>query len=467
MCTRSSTTHTHEYSIRAGITRGLQQNGHVSPRRSPPGGTAEVGGSVRPMAGARTVLRHRAVQHYLATTALAAVGLNIFVTVLFKQVFDITGDELSIGWIGLAQFLPAAALVLVSGWVADRFDRRRVSAVFLVARAVCCLGLVAITRSESTAMWPFFAVALAFGAADGMLAPARRAIAPLIAPEQEFPHVVALWTATFTGASIVGPVLGGFMYVQGPDVAYLLAAVLELASIVPMLMIRYARQPSRTLERPTMSSALEGLHLVRRSPILLSAISLDLFAVLFGGAIALIPAIAEERLGVGDIAYGWLRAAPGIGAAAMAVMLAVRPIERRVGSTLLWAVMIFGAGTVAFGITRNYAVAFVALVVISAADMISMFIRGSIVPLATPDDQLGRVTAVEGVFIGASNELGAFESGVAAKAFGLPIAIAGGGLITMGIAGAFAIWFPSLRRIDRFDEVRPAVEPADATLRPR
>jgi predicted MFS family arabinose efflux permease len=204
-----------------------------------------------------------------------------------------------------------------------------------------------------------------------------------------------------------------------------------------------------------MAKALEGLHFVRKTPVVLATISLDLFAVLFGGAIALIPAVAEEQLHVGDIAYGWLRAAPGIGAAFMAVWLAVRPIRRKVGPTLLVVVAIFGLGTMVFGLTKSYAVAFVALVVISAADMISMYIRGSIVPLVTPNDQLGRVTAVEGVFIGASNELGAFESGVAARALGLPLAIAGGGFITIAIAGAFALVFPSLRNIDTFDELQP------------
>ena len=195
---------------------------------------------------------------------------------------------------------------------------------------------------------------------------------------------------------------------------------------------------------------------------MLATISLDLFAVLFGGAIALIPAVASDRLGVGDIAYGWLRAAPGIGAAAMAVWLAVRPISRRVGPTLLVVVAIFGLGTMVFGLTRSYAVAFIALVVIAAADMISMYIRGSIVPLVTPDDQLGRVSAVEGVFIGASNELGAFESGVAARAFGVPWAIAGGGFITVAVAAGFAVLFPSLRKIDTFDELRTESEPATA-----
>jgi MFS family permease len=288
-----------------------------------------------------------------------------------------------------------------------------------------------------------------------MLAPSRRSIAPLLAPPEHFPQVVALWTATFTGASIVGPVIGGFLYSVGPSQAYALAAILELAAIVPILMIVYAREPERITDRPTLHSALEGLRFVRRTPVVLGTISLDLFAVLFGGAIALIPAVASDRLGVGDIAYGWLRAAPGIGAAVMAIWLATRPITRRVGPTLLWVVFIFGAGTVVFGFTRNYAVAFVALIVISAADMVSMFIRGSIVPLVTPDEQLGRVSAVEGVFIGASNELGAFESGVAARMFGVPWAIAGGGLITMAIAASFAVIFPSIRKIDTFEELRP------------
>jgi MFS family permease len=226
-------------------------------------------------------------------------------------------------------------------------------------------------------------------------------------------------------------------------------------------MIQYVRTPERITDRPTMSKALEGLHFVIHTPIVLAAISLDLFAVLFGGAVALIPAVAEEQLHVGDIAYGWLRAAPGIGAATMAVVLAVTPIRRRVGSTLLVVVAVFGLGTIVFGVTTNYAVAFIALVVISAADMVSMFIRGSLVPLATPQEQLGRVTAVESVFIGASNELGAFESGVAARAFGLPWSIAAGGMMTLLVATSFAWLFPSLREIDSFDEVRP-VEPAPA-----
>jgi len=308
-------------------------------------------------------------------------------------------------------------------------------------------------------VWPLFAIAFVLGASDAMLSPARRSITPLIANPGEFPKVIALWTATFTASSIVGPVLGGFLYATGPTTAYAVAAVLEVAAIVPMVRIVYVREQDRITDRPTLSAALQGLRFVRRTPIVLAVISLDLFAVLFGGAVALIPAIAAERLVVGDIAYGWLRAAPGIGAAAMAIWLSIRPVRRRVGPTLLTVVAVFGVGTTVFGLTRNYAVAFTALVVISAADMISMFIRGSILPLVTPHDQLGRVTAVEGVFIGASNELGAFESGVTARAFGLPWAIAGGGFITVLVAASFAVLFPSLRRVDTFEELEP-VNPA-------
>jgi MFS family permease len=411
------------------------------------------------VSSAREVLHEPAVRRYLFSTAFGSIGLNLMVTVLFKQAYDITGDELTIGLLGLAQFIPAVLLVLVSGVVADRFDRRRVSAIFIFARGVCAAALAVYSLNDPTNVAPMFAIAAAMGAAEAMLAPARRSIPPLISTQQQFPHVVALWTATFTGAAIIGPVLGGFLYTVGTAEAYAVAAVMEIMAIAPVLMIRYLRVPERMTDRPTLSKALEGLHFVIRTPIVLAAISLDLFAVLFGGAIALIPAVAEERLHVGDIAYGWLRAAPGIGAAAMAIVLAIAPIRRRVGATLLVVVAIFGLGTIVFGLTTSYAVAFVALVVISAADMVSMFIRGSLVPLATPEDQLGRVTAVEGVFIGASNELGAFESGVAARAFGLPWSIAAGGMMTLLVATSFAWLFPSLRDVDTFDEVRPG-EPA-------
>ena len=381
----------------------------------------------------------------------------LLVTGLYKQVYDITGDTLSIGLIGLAQFVPMLLLVLVSGMVADRFDRRRIVALFLLGRAGCAVMLVAYTMSDSTSVWPLFAIAFMLGTVDAMLAPAHRSMPPLVSPPGLLPRVVGLWTATFTSAMIIGPALGGFLYSIDRSLPYIVAGAVFVVATVPVLMIEYQRAAVPVRERPTLRIALEGLHFVRRTPVVLAAISLDLFAVLFGGAVALIPAVAEDRLEVGDIAYGWLRAAPGIGAGVMAIVMAVRPVRRRVGPTLLGVVAVFGIGTIVFGITRSYWVAFAALVVLSGADMVSMYIRGSLVPLVTPNDQLGRVTAVEGVFIGASNELGAFESGVAAAAFGVPLAIAAGGMATVAIAGTYFLLFPSLRGIDTFEELeRPA-----------
>lgn len=394
---------------------------------------------------------------------MAAIGINLLITVLFKQVYDITGDPFDIGILGLAQFVPGLVLALPSGYVADRFDRRRVSGAFLSARLACAVLLMVYSLGDATGRGWLILAAVGIGTADAMIGPSRRSILPLTVSSADVPRVVALWTATFTGSAIIGPAVGGLLYSIGDEVAYAVAAALTAGSIPLILGITYrpgvparAHDESTADERPSVRLALEGLKFIRRTPVVLAAISLDLFAVLFGGAVALIPVVAADRLGVGDIAYGFLRAAPGIGAATMAVGLALRPVRRRVGPTLLVVVALFGLGTIVFGITTNYVVAFLALVVLSAADMVSMFIRGALVPLVTPPEQLGRVSAVEGVFIGASNELGAFESGVAARWLGVPWAIAGGGIATVVIAGLFAVLFPSLRRIDSFEELEVA-----------
>ncbi|MEL0075283.1 MAG: MFS transporter, partial [Ilumatobacter sp.] len=363
-----------------------------------------------------------------------------------------------IGLIGLAQFGPGLLLALPSGYVADRFDRRRVAGLFLSGRLACAAVLIVFSLGDGGRVWMLFLLAVGIGTADAMIGPSRRAVLPLMVQPADLPRVVAVWTATFTGPAILGPALGGLLYSIGPEVAYGAATALTAGAIPLILAIEYrpgtaavATDRSDPTQRPSLRLALEGLSFIRRTPVVLGAISLDLFAVLFGGAVALIPIVAVERLGVGDIAYGWLRAAPGVGAASMAVVLAIRPVRRRVGPILLISVAVFGLGTIVFGVTTNYAVAFLALAVLSAADMVSMFIRGSLVPLVTPPEQLGRVSAVEGVFIGASNELGAFESGLAARYLGVPWAIAGGGIATVAIAGSFALLFPSIRRIDTFE----------------
>lgn len=385
-------------------------------------------------------------------------GLMLQAAVLGKQVYDITGREIDIGWIGLVEFLPAAVLVLVTGVVADRFYRRNVVLVAVAGELISAVALMFYARTNPTAVAPIFMITLLYGIARAFVAPAARSIWPSIAPPGGLPAVVALSSATWTGAAIAGPAMSGLLYSIDPWVAYFAASVLIAMGMAAMLRVNVPRSIVTTTERPTFRHAIEGLVFIRRTPILLAAISLDLFAVLFGGAIALLPVIAEERLGVGDVAYGWLRAAVGIGAAAMALFLAWRPVRRRVGHKLFVVVATFGVMTVVLGLTRNYVVAFIAIIVMSAADMVSVFIRSSIVPLVTPDEKRGRVLAVENVFIGASNELGAFESGVASQAVGTAGAVVGGGIATVGIAGLWWVLFPALRRVDRFSDLEERAE---------
>jgi MFS family permease len=374
-------------------------------------------------------------------------------------VYDITGREIDIGWIGLVEFLPAAFLVLVTGVVADRFARKRIVMIGVAGELATSLAMLFYARTNPTAVAPIFLIALLYGVARAFIAPAARSIWPSIAPPGGLPAVVALSSAAYTGAMIVGPAISGLLYSIDPWVAYAGSSVLITIGWLSFTRVKVPPVVTETpLERPTLSDAVEGLRFIRRTPILLAAISLDLFAVLFGGAIALLPVIAEERLGVGDVAYGWLRASAGIGAALMAIFLAVRPVRTKVGHKLFFVVAVFGVGTVVLGLTRSYLVAFFAVLIISAADMVSVFIRGSIVPLVTPDEKRGRVLAVENVFIGASNELGAFESGVASQAVGAAGAVVGGGVATVGVAGLWWFMFPALRKVDRFSDLEERAE---------
>ena len=315
-------------------------------------------------------------------------------------------------------------------------------------------------------MFPIFVIAILYGSSRAFLAPSMRPIAAAIAPEGRLPQMIALYSTVWTSAGIIGPAASGFLYSASPVLAYLVGSALIGCAITSFSTVRVpptkraADDASGELrgvgsnERPTLRSAIEGLSYIRRTPILFAAIALDLFAVLFGGAVALLPVIAEERLGVGNIAYGWLRAAAGIGAGSVALLLAIRPLRRHVGKWLLVAVGVFGAGTIVLGLTRTYWIAFVAVLVIHGADMVSVFVRGSIVPLVTPDDKRGRVSAVENVFIGATNELGAFESGVAAAAVGVPATVVGGGVFTLGIVGVWWVKFKQLRNVDRFEDLK-------------
>ena len=426
---------------------------------------------------------HRGPYTYLAAYFAGGAGAAALVTALGKLAFDLSGRELDLGLLGLAEFAPAAFLVLLTGSVADRVERRWVSSAGSLGECAAALLMTAYVASRPSAVGPLFALALVLGVARAFVAPASRSLPADLVPPERLPWLVARWTIVFQLALVAGPVLAGFLYAVDERAPFAAASVLFLVAAagfarLPPPLVPSAAAPAATagavdgavdgavaVAATTASEvagdvgepgpgglhqALEGLRLVRHQPILLGAISLDLFAVLFGGAVALLPAIAEERLGVGPVGLGWLRAAPGIGAAAVMLVLAVRPVRRHVGPALLGAVALFGVATIVLGATRSYVVAFAALLVLAGADALSVFIRVTLVPLVTPASARGRVLAVENVFIGASNELGAFESGVTGQLLGPGLAVGIGGVATLCVAGLWWRLFPALRRVDRF-----------------
>ncbi len=435
----------------------------------------------------------RAVGPFIAATFTSSIATLALTTVLGKQVFDLTGRELDLGLLGLVEFAPNALLVLVTGTLADRLDRRRMAAIGMFGEAVVIAGIAWYASTDPTSSFPIFVLTLCFGIARAFATPPARALPADLVPPERLPWLTVRYSGSWQVAAIVGPVLGGFLYTVDVWVPYAAVALLMVAASVGMSLVvpltasgrgrgraaggapdavpltgpvtlegirsdalleagveAVEHEAGSTPSRSQLHEALEGLRFIRSESALLGAISLDLFAVLFGGAVALLPAIAEERLHVGAVGLGWLRAAIGIGAALMTLTLAFRPVRRRVGVTLLLAVAAFGVGTIALGLTTSFAIAFVALAVLSAADAISVFIRATLVPLITPDDKRGRVLAVEMVFIGASNELGGFESGVAAQLLGTPAAVVLGGACTLAVAVGWWWLFPSLRRVDRF-----------------
>ncbi len=392
--------------------------------------------------------------------ALASFGGMAAVTALGIQVFNVQKREAHLGLLGLAEFLPSIAFVLITGTVADRFDRRRVAAIVYAFETVVFLGLAFFVRDPPTTVVPFFVFAVLYGTTRSFAAPAIRSLIPAAAPPGELTRVVAIVSLAWQGSSIVGPVVGALANRANRQLPYEIAAVcfvgaLVLVSLMPRSVGRaHLLMPEGTKQdRPTLTAALEGFRFIRRTPVLLGAISLDLFAVLFGGAVALLPAIVDKVLRVDDVWVGYFRAAGGGAAALVTVVLAVRPIRRRVGRILLISVAVFGAATIVLGVTRNVWVAIAAFALLNAGDSVSVFVRTTLVPLVTPPEQRGRVLATESVFIGASNELGAFESGMAAALVGTVAAVISGGVLTLVVVGVFYFGFTALRDVDRFEDV--------------
>ena len=380
------------------------------------------------------------------------------ITIIGKQVYDLTGRPLDLGLLGVAEFLPVAVLAPLAGPLADRHDRRKILGIALVGEAIASLLLFLYARSDPTSVTPIFAIVLFFGVCRAFAMPASRALPIDLSPPGVVPRVVALKSICFQAGHIAGPITFGFAFVVEGSLPYLLSALALVAAIAIIGLIPSSgvKRLASTGGRQVILESLEGLRFIRHRPVMLGAMGLDLFAVLFGGALALLPAIAEDRLGVGAIGLGWLRAGVGIGAGATAICMSIRPVQRHLGRTLYAVVAMFGLGTTALGLTRSFALAFTIIVFVSAADAVSMFIRATLVPLATPEDMRGRVLAVESVFIGASNELGAAESGLTAAFMGLVGAVVFGGVATLAVVALWWRWFPELRDMDTFDDVMPA-----------
>ncbi len=371
------------------------------------------------------------------------------------QVYEITKRPLDLGLVGLAQFLPGVLLFLVSGHVADRYDRRKLVVGCFAAFAGCSGLLLLASLRNVRSVYAIYFVVVLIGVVRAFSGPVSRAILPQLVPEEHFPNAVAWASTVFQGATILGPSVGGVVYAiaRGPGAVYTLAAVSALAATFCAYEIKVE---SRAREREPINTQtiLAGFDYIWRKKLILGAISLDLFAVLLGGAVALLPVFAAEILLTGPWGLGILRSAPGIGAAGMAIYLAHNPLRGRVGVKMLWCVAGFGAFTILFGVSRSLTLSLVALVLVGATDMVSVIVRGTLIQVATPDAMRGRVNAVDMVFIGASNELGQFESGLTAHWFGTIPAVVLGGIGTLLVTAGWAWLFPDLRKADRLTTVR-------------
>lgn len=416
------------------------------------------GGTTTASPGTIDVLRHQPVRAIFTSLLVSSIAVAVLTTALGWQVYEITDRKLDLGFLGLAEFAPAAVLVLVTGGIADRHDRKRVYFAALAVEILAILALFAYARTGPTAVGPLYALVVVFGAARAFASPATRPLVPVAAPPGGLARTIALSSLCWQVSAIFGPLAAGLLYdAHGAPVTYAVSVALLLCAGLSMSRFpsSIARRHigSEATERPTLHSAFEGLRVIRREPILLGAISLDLFAVLFGGAVALLPALVKDVLHLGVRDLGWIRFAGGAGAALMALLMASRPVTRQVGRVLLVVVGVFGLGTIVLGLTKSLWLACAAMFVLNAADSVSVYIRGTLVPLVTPEDKRGRVTAVEGVFIGASNELGGFESGVAATLLGTVGAIVSGGIATLAVVVVSWFVFPALRDVDRFEDL--------------
>ena len=404
-----------------------------------------------------TALSHRDFRRYLSAGFLAILAIQIQSVAVSWQIYNIARTPLALGYVGLFQFLPMMACTIPAGHLADRFDRRLILVISYLFSAIAAGGFLGLAITRTTIIWPFYAVLTLFGAARAFAGPASQSFVPLLVPPDQFPQAVAWNSSTSQVAVIAGPAIGGAIYILGPAVDYGVCLLLFLTIAIVILSIesrsaRYEVEADTTIfERITA-----GVAYVWRKPLILGAFSLDLFAVLLGGATALLPVYARDILHVGPLGLGVLRSAPALGAAMLGLMLGqmVRR-QRHAGLAMFACVAIFGIATIVFGLSENFVLSMAALFVLGASDMVSVYVRTTLTQLATPDAMRGRVSAVNRLFVGASNELGEFESGITATWFGTVPAVVIGGVGTLVIVAVWYRLFPSLREVDRLSEVTP------------
>ncbi len=392
---------------------------------------------------------------FLAARVLATVAVLMLSTAVGYQVYEITRDPLSLGLVGLAQFAPVALLSIPAGQLVDRRDRKRLVALCDAAYVVCAIAFYLLSRSAAPTTAGIYAILVLLGAVRALYGPSASSLLPAVVPEAHFANAVS-WNSSFWQlAAITGPVTAGLIYdAAGARTVYLVSAIMASLALVMALAIR--AKPAQVDKQPvTLATAFAGLRYVLANKILLGSISLDFVAVFLGGAVALLPIYAKDILAVDARGFGMLRAAPAVGAGATAMVLAFRPIGGKAGIKMLVAVAVFGAATIVFGLSKSFALSLAALVTLGAADMVSVVVRRVLEQNATPDAMRGRVSAVNMVFIGASNELGELESGTLASLIGVVPAVVAGGAGTLVVVLAWAALFPALRRVHRLSDVKP------------
>jgi MFS family permease len=387
---------------------------------------------------------------FLSARVAATVAFQILTVAVGWQMYAITGSAFYLGLVGLAQFLPMFVLTLAVGHAADRYDRRGIARACQIVEALATALLAAANLAGKLDKASILLIVSAVGAARAFEGPSMASLMPALVTHDSFPRAAAWSASAMQVATIVGPALGGLLYAISPTSDYAAAALLFLGSSILVSMIKIDHRPPRR-EAVTLKSVFAGLAFIRDRQIILGAISLDLFAVLLGGATALLPIYAKDILFTGSLGLGLLRAAPALGALAMSLFLARRPLKRKVGRTMFIAVAIFGLATITFAVSASFVLSLCALVVLGAADVISVVVRQSLVQLQTPDEMRGRVSAVNSMFIGTSNQLGEFESGLTASWFGTVPAVLIGGIGTLAVVALWIRIFPDLAGADTLD----------------